>query len=213
MTFFKELNFPCPVQLTKLIVEINALKRAEQTYTTILTQPQNYLHPDLVDTFKSIELNPQFIAVFGRPDSHTGLSLLHTDLIVNDKNWVRSPCGINWDLTIGEATFNWWDVGNCQEVYPDMPPKSDFPPQVNGIHYKERGNKNTTGFQLIESYKIKLNQPVLFRTDVPHQISYTTSAKQRLSISVRFSMLEIPTWERGLEIFQPFFKYQPADNS
>jgi len=209
MLLYKELNFPCPIasnqQIAKILAKINFLKQQDKSYTTILTGPEDYLHPDLLDIFKSVGVVPQFIAVFGLTNSQIGLSTLHADITFKNNKWTKMPFGINCDLTPGDAIFNWWDTGDCPGLYPD-PAESEFPPQVNGIHHKTRGNKDTSDFKLIDSYKIKFKQPVLFRTDVPHQISYTTSVKQRVCISIRFSPDDIATWERALEIFQPFAK-------
>ena len=205
MSFFKELNLPYPIANNQMFAAIVRKKFNDASYTTILTEVERYLHADLLQTCKSVGVTPQFIAVFGRPGSGPQVSGLHADVTFVHDQWVKIPCGINWDLTPGQATFRWWDTDDCDELWPEKP-ASEFPPQVNGINHKVRGNRDSAGFKMIESYEIKPNQPVLFRTDIPHQITYTPSVNRRICVSVRFSVDCVSTWERALEIFQPLFK-------
>jgi hypothetical protein len=205
MAFFKELNLPYPIANNQQFAAIVRKKFNDPSYTTILTQVDQYLHADLLQTCKTLGVTPQFIAVFGRPGADTQVSGLHADTTFVHDQWIKIPCGINWDLTPGQATFRWWDTGDCEELWPEQP-GTEFPPQVNGINHKMRGNRDPAGFNLIESYEIKHNQPVLFRTDIPHQITYTPSVNRRICVSIRFSVDSVPTWEHALEIFEPLFK-------
>jgi hypothetical protein len=205
MSFYQELNLPSPVVNDNLLAKVNIVKLKEKSYTTIFTDVKEYLHPALLNAFDSVNISPSFIATFGVANSQTGLSMLHADITFKNNQWVKLPVAINWDLTPGETTWTWWNANGYPEIYPEQP-GIEFPPQVQGTHYKSRGNKDPSGLTLIDSYKVKINQPVLYKTDIPHQISYTTTARQRIGLSVRFSLDDVPTWEHALEIFQPFFK-------
>jgi hypothetical protein len=72
-----------------------------------------------------------------------------------------------------------------------------------GIHYGHRQNMDTSKFALLETLKYKFNVPYLVRTDIPHNVEYSTTFKHRLGLSVRFPLDQIPTWEQALEIFNP----------
>jgi hypothetical protein len=205
MSFYKELNFSYSIANDRLLDRINVLKVKDSFYTTILAKPQEYLHPELIDIFGSIGIQPQFITIFGIPNLSVGTSSLHTDIIYKNNNWTKIPGGINWELTPGEATWRWYDSGDQPELYPETPQEDGTIP-FNGIHHNIRKNQDSSGFTLLETYQTTFNKPVLFRTDLPHQISYSTTSRQRVSMSIKFSTDDISTWDQAVEIFKPFFK-------
>ena len=210
MIFYKELNLPHPIINNKQFVKMHGLKKPGE-YDTIVTDVQTYLHPDLLHAFESINVKPQWFASFGFLKRSVASTYIHTDLTF-DKEWVTIPFGINWELTAGVTEWSWWDVTGSEAVYPtldiseDSRRRSSDPFLLNGIHHESRLNTDTSKFKLLNSYTVIPNQPVLFRTDVPHQINYNTTHKQRICMSLRFSISDIPSWDLALKIFQPFFK-------
>lgn len=199
MTFFKELNLPAPVVSERMLDKIYVLKLKDNTYTKIITDVDQYLNPELIHKCKSVGVTPYFFIAFGR--DNCGSSSVHRDIALENNKWADFPVAVNWELTPGTTTWTWWDTGDEPKLYPPI----DESPLLHGQHFKYRGNKSPAGFKLLETYNVTSSQAVLYRSDVAHLITYNSPAKHRRCISVRFSLKEIPTWERALEIFQPLF--------
>lgn len=205
MNFYKELNLPYPIKSNRLFDKINVLKLSNRSYTTVITDIEQYLNPELLDSFMSVGAKPHFFVAFGQPGSLSGKTNLHSDVTFENNNWTKLPIGINWDLTPGETNWTWWDTNKCTEIYPTSD-ESKSSPWLHGVHYKFRGNKDASEFDLLDSYKNTTDQAVMYRTDTTHQISYTTTSRQRICVSVRFPIESVTSWEHALKIFQPFFK-------
>ena len=91
MSFYKELNFSYSIANDRLLDRINVLKVKDRFYTTILAKPQEYLHPELIDIFGSIGIQPQFITIFGIPNLSVGTSSIHTDIIYKNNSKTTEP--------------------------------------------------------------------------------------------------------------------------
>jgi hypothetical protein len=198
MIYFKELDLPEPIVSDRLLNKIRLIKRTEKTNTTIITNVGDYLNPCLLDKFSSVGATPLFFVAFG--SGNAGATYLHSDITFKNNQWASMPCSINWELTPGDTTWTWWDIKDSLLVYP-----TDATLPLHGVHCNYQGNKDVKDFELLETYKIKSTQAVMYRTDYMHKIEYNTMSDNRICISIRFSLDDVPTWERSLEIFRPFF--------
>jgi hypothetical protein len=198
MIYCKELNLPCPLINDRVLNKIYALKLVDHNhpYTKIILDV-NELNPELIQKCETVGIKPYFFVAFGLGNS--GMSSVHSDVSYNNSQWVDFPVAINWELTPGNTVWNWWDTG----TEPGINPQEEI--EFSSRAYKFRGNKDPSGFELLHTYNVPFNRAVLYRSDIAHQITYNSTEKYRKCISVRFSLNDVPSWERALEIFQPFF--------
>lgn len=199
MIYCKELNLPYPVLNERALNKLYVLKLIDKIYTKIILDVNEYLNPELIQKCESVGIKPYFFIAFGH--SNVGSSSVHSDLSFNNSQWVDFPVAINWELTPGDTSWNWWDTGTDQGIYPPL----EQAQVLHGKAYKYRGNKDPSGFKLLHSYSVPFNRAVLYKSDIAHQITYNSPEKYRKCISVRFSLEDVPSWDRALEIFQPFF--------
>lgn len=159
-----------------------------------------YVSPLLLDQFRSLGLRPAILINF----SEYGLThktWMHTDMTYHDNRWKPLELGINWELQPAETTFNWYEAH-----VPGKEPGSNegamtWPRvMINGVRYPDE-----TQLTKIGSVTFDINTAYLVRTGIPHQIVSSTPGNFRECISVRFFYDDIPTWERALEIFEPYF--------
>ncbi len=178
---------------------LNLLVSKKKKYSTVEEDLETFLNPALLEIFKTINLRPRFVVYFGRLFAKQNEIQVHRDITYLDKQWKSIPCGINWELTPGTTTFEWYDPNNETEHLPD--PEHALPLELNGAHYGHRANMDVSSFKLIESLNVKEGQPYLFRTDIPHRVKYATTSNNRICISLRFNLEDVPSWEHALEIF------------
>ena len=172
-------------------------------YQTLHYDIEKYLSQDLLDALNSVRLKPLFFIHFGALNSKSFSSILHSDLYRTGESWAPMPVGIAWELTPGTTDFKWYDTSSIEEVPP--PTNLPFKPNdFNSHHYAKRFNKDTSNCVLLEKLSMERNTPYLVRSDVPHQVDYTCTVPTRISINLRFSIKDIPTWEKALEVFKPF---------
>jgi hypothetical protein len=206
MNNFKELiELPKPVQVDKL----KEIANSKTSYVHMVRDYESLLTPALLQFFKSLGLTPEFCSVFGHNGVKESKIWVHTDIRYDNNHWVRLPCGINWELVPSDTYFHWWDTKDQLECYPESSDNTawceadGFKNGQQGIHYGHRQNMDTSNFELIETLKYTFNVPYLVRTDIPHNVEYSTTFKHRLGLSVRFPLEQIPTWERALDLFAP----------
>ena len=211
MQYFQQLSLPTPLK-DDVVEELTHLKRTDSgpngirkvNYQTIHYDVERFLNPALLDMLLTVGLKPVFFLHFGALDLATDRSSIHRDLFRENGEWVPVPAGIMWDLTPGTTDFKWYDTSNVLEI---LPPEhlgiqlADF----NSAHYGRRFGVNVSDCKLLDHLALQRNTPYLVRTDTPHQVNYVCDTDTRVSINVRFATKDIPTWERALELFKPFF--------
>ena len=194
--FYKLLKLPQDPLDRKNLASLIAKKKK---YSTVEEDLETYLTTEILDIFKSINLRPRFVVYFGRLYAKQNEIQVHRDITYIDKQWQSVPCGINWELTPGDTLFEWYDTSAEDEHLPD--PDHALPLELNGAHYGHRANMDTSTFIKVESLNVKENQPYLFRTDIPHRVTYKTSSHNRICISLRFELNAVQSWEHALEVF------------
>lgn len=193
---YKLLKLPsAPLNLEHL----SSLIAKKKKYSTVEEDIETYLNTEILETFQSINLRPRFIVYFGRLYARQNEIQVHRDITYLDNKWKSIPCGINWELTPGLTTFEWYETGKEEEHLPD--PEHALPLELNGAHYGHRANMDVSKFNQLEKLIIKENQPYLFRTDIPHRVTYKTTSSNRICISIRFHLEDIPNWETALKTF------------
>lgn len=198
---YKLLNLPQdPLNRANL----NSLIAKKKKYSTVEEDLETYLSPAILDVFKSINLRPRFVVYFGRLFAKQNEIQVHRDITYLNNQWKSIPCGINWELTPGHTLFEWYDPGTEKEHLPD--PVHALPLELNGAHYGHRANMDVSNFTLVESLHVKENQPYLFRTDIPHRVTYATTSNNRICISIRFTLEDVPSWEHALTKFDSLIK-------
>jgi hypothetical protein len=196
MSLFYKLNLPQdPLKRENL----GSLIAKKKKYSTVEEDLETYLTSEILDIFKSINLRPRFVVYFGRLYAKQNEIQVHRDITYLDNQWKSIPCGINWELTPGDTLFEWYDTSKENEHLPD--PEHALPLELNGAHYGHRANMDISAFTNIGSLNVKENQPYLFRTDIPHRVTYKTSSHNRVCISIRFNLNDVKSWEHALEVF------------
>ena len=216
MSNYRELHtLPNPVD-PKLLVKWLAKK---SLYIQSIPDCSSLLSQELLSRFDKIGITPECCYLFGLMECQERNTWIHTDLVSRDNQFIKFPCAINWELTPGNATFNWWEIEG-PEVYPNPSVHGQVDGyHLLGIHYETAsinddplnkydrdtiGSKTLDNGKIIESLELKFNTPYLVKVDVPHSVVYSTQSRQRIGLSVRFTAQQIPTWERALEVFDLF---------
>jgi hypothetical protein len=175
----------------------------------IEVDPEEILKEEIIDTFKSKNLNPSTAVLFRavlprlRQDA-----LLHSDVeIVHATAWKKVICSVNWELTPNVSPKFYWFKTTKEPV---MPPK-DFLSVTDiklfGVHYGNRYQLgiNTDEDTPIESVSTNIG-PLLVRTDIPHLVEIDDAQpKVRYALSIRFKN-RFKSWEEAVELFQPLVK-------
>lgn len=120
----------------------------------------------------------------------------------NGQDYRISHIVLNWDITPGTSTFEWWDTKDAAVIEPG-PTASPSTYQI--LEYVERDNRIIPEyFELLDSYNIKMGQPFIARSDIPHSVHYHAETDYRRCVSLRFR--SNPTWDQALEIFKNHIK-------
>jgi hypothetical protein len=184
----------------------------KQSYVQMVRDYETVLSAKLLEFFQQLGLTPSFCSLFGEQHKQESGIWIHSDILWKDDRWVKLPFGINWELIPSDTHFSWWDTGTLEECYPESTANTEwcqtdgFEFGQQGIHYGARENNSAEGCECIEQLKMEFMTPYLVRADVAHSVEYTTTYKHRIGVSVRFPVEQVPTWERALEIFEPYFK-------
>jgi hypothetical protein len=213
MSNYRELQgLPDPVIHASLI---KCMKHVTQKndYVKEISDFESILSPALLDAFDNIGISPINCYLFGFAKNQQQKIWIHTDIVSDDNQWVRLPFGINWELVPSTTIFNWWDVEGQIEHYPDASMHAPGQRRLQGIHYSDRvsefTDKTVLDFdrcKIIESVEFKHHTPYMVKVGIPHNVEYKTTHSQRIGLSVRFPIHQIPTWERALEVFDTFIK-------
>ena len=165
---------------------------------------EKYLSPVLMDQLEKINLKPAILINFSEY-GYTYETWLHRDLTYINNAWIPLEIGLNWELAPSETTFNWYTQNVENPNQSPSPEENDFSmlwprSMINGIRYYDESQMTQIG-----SVMFDVNTAYLVRTDLPHKIISRTPGNFRECISVRFFYEDIPTWERALELFEPYF--------
>lgn len=218
--FHKNLNFPnSPIRtenLRQLLIN-KKNKRGKRSYIYVDQNFKDYLTTDITNIFQSLNIFPNTLVIFGHVNdaNYKQKSLVHSDIIYQNEKWYDIPCAINWEITNTMANFYWWDVKDSKKCYPPPWSEEEYLPPMgsdyylervlgSGIHYKKWLNNETDDYSVLENSILNKNNPMLIRTDVPHSVEYANYV-DRISISLRFSLTQIPDWKSALEIFKNFY--------
>jgi hypothetical protein len=169
-------------------------------YSIVYNNWAEYLSEDLIESFKSIGLEPTYFIHFGSAYNKITTTVFHTDLYNYKGKYHKVPFSINWDLTQGTTKWHWYDTNDVPEVWP-----SYHTPEFTGIHYGKWDSTSVDGCTEIGNFSLERNTPYLVRTDVPHQIIYRCDDPVRMALSVRFDIDTVPSWEQALKVFEPLF--------
>ena len=165
--------------------------------------------PEILQTFRELDLYPSHIVLFflTTPISFEK-GYLHRDIALSDGVWTDVPFGINFELNpTTKTTISWWDTSNLQEIYDDDDYSRNCLPYQNGRRYHANRLRSIPKYlnaTLIETHSLEGNtHPILFRTNVAHSVSTTTSEGIRFNLSIRFDLKKHKTFEEGLEKLKP----------
>jgi hypothetical protein len=169
---------------------------------------EQLIKPEILKSFTDIGLKPAFLLILHRPGWFASKvkfqknSKVHVDLTGNGDHFAKIPCAVNWQLTPGETFFSWWDTKGAPEVWPSNPlVQNTIRYHLNSMLFHDVNSFEYESYDLIEN--VKFEKPMLVRTDVPHSVIYNTGNRDRLSISIRFSISDIQNWDNALKLFEP----------
>jgi len=166
------------------------------------------LNEVIIKKFNDLTVVPNYVVIFSSPESSREEGFLHKDLVWKDNSWQTVPCAINWELRPVITKIKWYDTSKCTEYWPDKNfDDTEYPLNfLNGISYTSKichESLPLTGIPdeaiLLQESIIDDMQPVLFRTDIAHLITYKSKIKDRFMCSVRFNNIE--SWEQAVEKF------------
>lgn len=195
--YYKHLNLP-----------LNPLKEGldfdSLFYSKIQKQfnlnPLEILNQNVCEFFSSYDLKHAVITVFRFHQGRSiASSLLHSDILRVNENWLPVSYGINWELTGDNTIFTWWQTQQ-KKFFPMDPRSFNFNPQ--GIHYGGRLKHGVDDNDiLLESVNTGIG-PLLVRTDIPHLVYWPKQIiKNRVAISLRFNDGHKISWDDCVEKF------------
>lgn len=172
---------------------------------------ENILSDELLQIFKDLSVRPTMVVFFddARQTRLFEHCTPHSDIAIRDKKWQTLPCGINWELNNEiTSTVTWFDTSGVEPLIYDIndPIHKLYPfKHIDGIRYLD----NLPTIETLTIKKPENQFPALYRTDICHNVCYTTSEARRTSISVRFHHEDIPDWETAIAKFAPLFSTEP----
>ena len=203
--YYKHLYLPDLIK-SEALPELFSMKYKQfYKYRIVLTEFRNYISKESIDFFKSLNVFPTVLILFGHVNNRLASNLnpiIHTDIIMQDNNFVKVPFAINYELTDAPATMSWYDTKSAKECYP-----SPYETQTNeyvygsGINYGTSKNRDHSGYELLDSCELNAMRPTLVRNDIPHCVTYPAGYASRLSASIRFPLNEIKTFNEAYKIF------------
>lgn len=165
------------------------------------------LQDDLLTFFKNINIKPNMVVICASNYNTRTLENIwvHRDLYWKNNKWEKPICGINYELGNTSSKIYWFDTTKCYEIVPKNIENIDYP--FNAISYVKRHTDDLPiGAEIIETVELtKDEHPILFRTEVAHGVAYNSDISPRLMATIRFDIDDIPSWNKALEIFSPYF--------
>jgi len=209
--FFQELKLPPPVEVASVEEILNLKRKSEyRPYLFLTKRIERFLSKEILEVFSDINVYPDILIAFGHVDDVDYTSskpLIHSDIIFDESTskWTSVPFAINWELEEIEPTLFWWDTKDLKEIYPKEIIDNDTFKFGNGIHYGSRMNRDNSKMECLEKYTLKKLRSVMIRTEIPHSVSYNSGFVSRTSISLRFPLDKISSWNQALETFKPYW--------
>lgn len=165
---------------------------------------ERYISPVLLRQLNFINVKPAILINFSEY-GQTHETWLHRDLTFIKTDWYPLEFGINWELAQGTTTFNWYkeNHNNCKTsswpLHPELLGK--WPRTfISGVRYFDESELTPIG-----SVTFDMNTAYLVRTDIPHKIVSSSPGNLRICISIRFFVEDIPTFDKALEVFEPYY--------
>lgn len=199
----------------KLILpSVDKLIQQSELYTPVRIYPDGYkvrsvdeiLTNTAVDLFKGYGLEPRFVIDLlprNETEGITDTRMIHTDATEEENHWSPIVCGINFELLEdSEAEFSWWDMNKFDPIYEGKyPDDSDIDKEIKlrGIRYGSLGISE--GAVFLERVKYGTT-PYLFRTDLPHMVTFNNTSGRRHGVSIRFKE-KWNNWEECCKVFEP----------
>lgn len=210
--FFQELNLPCPIDDESKEKILNIKRTSVLRPTVFLTKnPEEFLNEKIIQSLSKINIFPDTMIVFGHVDNvnyKSINSLIHSDIIFTENGWRKVPFAINWELDEIGSILKWWDTSALPDVYPNDFSKNEIFRSGQGIHYGHRRNTDTSKMNCLNEYQHKKMKAVMIRTEIPHSVYYNSGFESRTSVSLRFPLDKIPSWESALNTFKFFVDIQ-----
>jgi hypothetical protein len=200
MQHYREVNLLSNPLKPGALEELESLKN---NYSTQIMDVRKYLNPKLIYELMRLKLDIKGMSYFGAPREKNYRTLIHTDLEKHpgEDDFKISHVVLNWDITPGTSTFEWWDTKHAKVIHPG---ENSGPLTYRVLEYVERDNRVIPDyFELLETYDIKMGQPFIARSGIPHSVYYVAETDYRRCVSLRFR--SNPTWDEALEIFKPYF--------
>ena len=217
MDCFKEINLPTPLSAAGLQtlteMKMNGINTSspDSNFTSTVEDVDQYLNPDLHKVFNELNLHPNSLRLIGHVNDFLPAwrTFVHVDQYFNFnlKKFVTVPFSINWELTEAKPVLYWWDVGNAQRHYPGA---NHRVANLSAIHDRSiqfghwERKKETLHYKLLDQYNVKKDQAILLNTSVPHSSYYEVNTDSRITVSIRFPIEEIATWDEAVKIFADY---------
>jgi hypothetical protein len=176
---------------------------------------KSIINEDVLDALADLKMYPALVVVFSQTELRNNQNcFLHSDVTLLDKTWTSIPFAINWELNEDiDTTVSWWDTSKYETLYPPMTEaETKFPFNLlNGTRYNIDKSKSCVNhlhnIELLDAVHLyKNDSPILFRTDVPHSLEFTTNERCRFNLSLRFDLAKVVNWQEAVEKLQPIFK-------
>jgi hypothetical protein len=164
---------------------------------------ERYISPVLLQQLNLINLKPALLINFSEYGP-THETWLHRDLTFINGDWTPLEFGLNWELSPGTTTFNWYTEksDNCKtSPWPLRDELHSTWPRgfINGVRYFDE-----TELQHVGAVTFDINTAYIVRTDIPHKVVSESPNGLRKCISIRFFVQDVPTFDKAIEIFQPY---------
>lgn len=198
---YKRLNLPKNILRETFIPELNG-----NDFWHIYQDIESVLNDEIINIFKTLSVVPNMVILFGANLTNRKLNqiMVHSDLYYKNNEWVDAPFGINYELGKTTTTIYWFDTNKCKYEQPMPAQFYQYPSNIfNGkVYHKKLTDPYPINAQIIESVTITNEEnPILFRTDVAHGVSYITETSPRFMLSIRFDVDIIKNWEQALDVF------------
>lgn len=217
-TYYKKLNLPSnPLidgyDITKLTVNSPGAGQLQPTADLSILNQQT------LDAFASVGLIPERIYVLGnksfkedqKDTNATVRCAAHVDLHWVGDQWIPHIFAINYELTPGIHNVYWkfWKVDAMPVLPAHTPPRNFDEEYLQGLHFHARQTGSVPNFGNPADYtiidEVKLDAPILVRTEIPHSVHHDNESVQRYAISIRFSH-NFKNWEELTQQLEPLFK-------
>lgn len=211
--YHQKLNLP-DHPLAAGMIDLSYQLGKTNGYGAVTTDVDAWIDYDLMQMFEQIGIRPQWIVHFKGPDignvpaEFANSSLFHSDVVWHNNSWTKVPAAINWEIGDCDSEITWWDASNIKSHLIAPPPTDPTDPQQifdKSIHHGGLYNRDTSQCTLLETLSMPGNSAYLINPSVPHKVTWNNRNPVRTSISLRFSIDDIPDWDTALRLFADYF--------